>query len=128
MSYITHNKYEFNRTVCKKRKLKRTGLYIQSSPSFHILFHRERRGFIFIGIAPEQVFFKCIFKCISAQSFYFSIHNIDMQCLRFFRQSRHTKNFSGNGYNHFSSVIDYNIFNMELEVVHRTINLRVGRE
>jgi hypothetical protein len=126
MSYITHNKYEFNRTVCMKRKEKHTGLYIQSSPSFHI--HFIGRGFIFIGIAPEQVFFKCIFKCISAQSFYFSIHNIDMQCLRFFRQSRHTKNFSGNGYNHFSSVIDYNIFNMELEVVHRAINLRVGRE
>ena len=97
-------------------------------PVFPHSFYRERRGFIFIGIAPEQAFFKCIFKCISAQSFYFSIHNIDMQCLRFFRQSRHTKNFSGNGYNHFSSVIDYNIFNMELEVVHRTINLRVGRE
>ena len=78
MSYITHSKDEFNRTVCMKRKEKRTGLYIQSSPSFHILFHRERRGFIFIGIAPEQVFFKCI----SAQSFYFSIHNIDVQCLR----------------------------------------------
>lgn len=64
MSYITHSKDEFNRIVCKKRKLKRTGLYIQSSPSFHILFHRERRGFIL------------------AQSFYFSIHNIDVQCLR----------------------------------------------
>ena len=38
MSYITHNKDEFNRTVCKKRKQKRTGLYIQSSPSFHIYF------------------------------------------------------------------------------------------
>ena len=38
MSYITHSKDEFNRTVCKKRKLKRTGLYIQSSPSFHIHF------------------------------------------------------------------------------------------
>ena len=36
MSYITHNKYEFNRTVCKKRKEKHTALYIQSSPSFHI--------------------------------------------------------------------------------------------
>jgi hypothetical protein len=78
MSYITHNKYEFNRPVCMKRKEKHTGLYIQSSPSFHIHFIR---GFIFTGIAPEQVFFKCI----SAQSFYFSIHNIDMQCLRFFR-------------------------------------------
>ena len=38
MSYITHNKYEFNRTVCKKRKEKHAGLYIQSSPSFHIYF------------------------------------------------------------------------------------------
>lgn len=38
MSYITHNKYEFNRTVCMKRKEKHTGLYIQSSPSFHIHF------------------------------------------------------------------------------------------
>ena len=66
MSYITHNKDEFNRTVCKKRKQKRTGLYIQSSPSFHISFYRERRGFIFIGIAPEQVFFKCIFKYFSS--------------------------------------------------------------
>jgi len=56
------------------------------------------------------------------------LHNIDMQCLRFFRQSRHTKNFSGNGYNHFSSVIDNNIFNMELEVVYRTINLWIGRK
>ncbi len=64
MSYITHSKDEFNRTVCKKRKQKRTGLYIQSSPSFHILFHRERRVYIL------------------AQSFYFSIHNIDVQCLR----------------------------------------------
>ena len=64
MSYITHSKDEFNRTVCKKRKRKRTGLYIQSSPSFHILFHRERRGFIL------------------AQSFYFSIHNINVQRLR----------------------------------------------
>ena len=44
MLYITYNKDEFNRTVCKKRKQKRTGLYIQSS--FHILFYRERRGFI----------------------------------------------------------------------------------
>ena len=129
MSYITHSKDEFNRTVCKKRKQKRTGLYIQSSPSFHIHFiGKDGDLFIFTDVAPEQVFFKCIFKCISAQSFYFSIHNIDMQCLRFFRQSRHTKNFSGNGYNHFSSVIDYNIFNMELEVVHRAINLRIGRE
>ena len=50
-------------------------------PVFPHSFYRERRGFIFTGIAPEQVFFKCI----SAQSFYFSIHNIDMQCLRFFR-------------------------------------------
>ena len=93
-------------------------------PVFPHSFYRERRGFIFIGIAPEQVFFKCI----SAQSFYFSIQNINMQCLRFFRQSRHTKNFSGNGYNHFSSVIDNNIFNMELEVVYRTINLWIGRK
>lgn len=38
MSYITHNKYEFNRTAYMKRKEKRTGLYIQSSPSFHIHF------------------------------------------------------------------------------------------
>ena len=38
MSYITHNKYEFNRTVCMKRKEKRTGHYIQASPSFHIHF------------------------------------------------------------------------------------------
>ena len=27
MSYITHNKYEFNRPVCMKRKEKHTGLY-----------------------------------------------------------------------------------------------------
>ena len=78
MSYITHSKDEFNRTVCKKRKLKRTGLYIQSSPSFHILFHRERRGIYFTGIIPEY-FFEVY---ILAQSFYFSIHNIDVQCLR----------------------------------------------
>lgn len=79
MSYITHSKDEFNRTVCKKRKLKRTGLYIQSSPSFHILFHRERRGFIYRH--HTGIFFEVY---ILAQSFYFSIHNIDMQCLRFF--------------------------------------------
>jgi len=77
MSYITHSKDEFNRTVCKKRKQKRTGLYIQSSPSFHILFHRERRGFILPAI-PEYFFLEDIL----TQSFYFSIHNIDVQCLR----------------------------------------------
>ena len=38
MSYITHNKYEFNRTVCKKRKEKGFMDTIQSSPSFHIHF------------------------------------------------------------------------------------------
>ena len=80
MSYITHSKDEFNRTVCKKRKQKRTGLYIQSSPSFHILFHRERRGFI-LPASYRNIFFEVY---ILAQSFYFSIHNIDMQCLRFF--------------------------------------------
>ncbi len=71
MSYITHSKDEFNRTVYMKRKEKRTGLYIQSSPSFHILFYRERRGL------PAPLFFAYL-----AQSFYFSIHNIDVQCLR----------------------------------------------
>ena len=58
MSYITHNKYEFNRTVCMKRKEKRTGLYIQSSPSFHIhfigkdgdLFYRQYRNIFFLRI------------------------------------------------------------------------------
>ena len=80
MSYITHNKYEFNRTVCKKRKEKHTGLYIQSSPSFHIHFI-GKDGDLFTGIIPEY-FFEVY---ILAQSFYFSIHNIDMQCLRFFR-------------------------------------------
>ena len=78
MLYITYNKDEFNRTVCKKRKQKRTGLYIQSSPSFHILFYRERRGFILPAI-PEYFFLEDIL----TQSFYFSIHNIDVQCLRF---------------------------------------------
>ena len=58
MSYITHSKDEFNRPVCKKRKQKRTGLYIQSSPSF--------RTFTL------------------TKPFYFSIDNINMQCLRFF--------------------------------------------
>lgn len=77
MSYITHSKDEFNRTVCKKRKQKRTGLYIQSSPSstFYFigkdgdLFYRHHTGIFF------EVY-------ILAQSFYFSIHNIDVQCLR----------------------------------------------
>ena len=58
MSYITHNKYEFNRTVCMKRKEKHTGLYIQSSPSFHIhfigkdgdLFYRQYRNIFFLRI------------------------------------------------------------------------------
>lgn len=63
MSYIARNKDEFNRTVCKKRKQKRTGLYIQSSPSFHIHLYRERRGFIFTAVRPEQVFLKV---CISS--------------------------------------------------------------
>ena len=52
MSYITHNKYEFNRPVCMKRKEKHTGLYIQSSPSFHIHFignHSIFRHDDFIG-------------------------------------------------------------------------------
>ena len=51
MSYITHSKDEFNRTVCKKRKQKRTGLYIQSSPSFlgkdGDLFYRHHTGIFF---------------------------------------------------------------------------------
>ena len=53
MSYITHNKYEFNRTVCKKRKEKHTGLYIQSSPSFHIYFI-GKDGDLFTGRASDQ--------------------------------------------------------------------------
>ena len=37
-SVITYSSIARNRTVCKKRKEKHTGLYIQSSPSFHIHF------------------------------------------------------------------------------------------
>ena len=40
MSYITHNKYEFNRPVCMKRKEKHTGLYIR---------HPRLSTFYFIG-------------------------------------------------------------------------------
>lgn len=53
MSYITHSKDEFNRTVCKKRKQKRTGLYIQSLSTFYFigkdgdLFYRHHTGIFF---------------------------------------------------------------------------------
>ena len=80
MSYITHSKDEFNRTVCKKRKQKRTGLYI-SHPRLSTFYFIGKTGIYFTGIIPEY-FFEVY---ILAQSFYFSIHNIDVQCLRLFR-------------------------------------------
>ena len=43
-------------------------------------------------------------------------------------QSRHTKDFSCNRYNHFGTVINHYILDMELEIIHGAINLRIGRE
>ena len=51
-----------------------------------------------------------------------------MQRLRFFGQSRHTKDFSCNRYNHFGTVINHYILDMELEIIHGAINLRIGRK
>ena len=62
------------------------------------------------------------------QPLYFTIHDINMQCLRFLRQSRHTHYFSGNDYQHLSSGIHHNILYMEFKIVYRTVNFGVGRE
>ena len=55
MSYITHSKDEFNRTVCKKRKQKRTGLYIRH-PRLSTFYFIGKDGDFFTGIIPEYFF------------------------------------------------------------------------
>ena len=54
-----------------------------------------------------------------AQSFYISIYNVDVHSLWLFGKPRHAQNFSGDGNNHFRTVIDYNILDMKFKVVHR---------
>lgn len=44
-----------------------------------------------------------------SQSFYLSMHNIDLLRLRNLRKPRHTHDVSGNSHNHFRTAVDYEI-------------------
>lgn len=109
---------------CARRDIKSTLDSIYKHPRLSLLIYKERRGFT--NVALEQGFLAV--QLLLTQSFNFSIHNVDMQCLRLFRKSRHTKDFSCYRHNHFRTVIDNYILDMEFEVIHRTINFRIGRE
>ena len=78
---------------------------------------------VYTGIPYFYIYFRWL-----AQSFYISIYNVDVHSLRLFGKPRHAQNFSGDGNNHFRTVIDYNILDMKFKVVHRTVYFRIGRE
>lgn len=118
------NKDEFNRTVCRKRYKKGVPDSIYKHPRLSLLFYKKRRGFT--NVALEQGFLAV--QLLLTQPFNFSIHNVDMQCLGFFRKPRHTKDFSRYRHNHFCTVVDYYILDVEFKIIHCTINFRIGRE
>ena len=74
---------------------------------------------VYTGIPYFYIYFRWL-----AQSFYISIYNVDVHSLRLFGKPRHAQNFSGDGNNHFRTVIDYNILDMKFKVVHRTVYFR----
>ena len=78
---------------------------------------------VYTGIPYFYIYFRWL-----AQSFYISIYNVDVHSLWLFGKPRHAQNFSGDGNNHFRTVIDYNILDMKFKVVHRTVYFRIGRE
>lgn len=71
---------------------------------------------VYTGIPYFYIYFRWL-----AQSFYISIYNVDVHSLWLFGKPRHAQNFSGDGNNHFRTVIDYNILDMKFKVVHRTV-------
>ena len=57
-----------------------------------------------------------------------TVHDIDSQCLRRFRESRHPDDVTGDRYYHLCTGIDYNIFYIELETLWGAVKFRVLRE
>ena len=64
----------------------------------------------------------------SGKPLYIAVHYVDVLRLRHFGQPRHSEYLTGNGNEHFRTVVDNDVLDVELEVIDSAVYFGVGRE